>query len=241
MTADPGGTSADRAVTNELAGLLLQTNTFLELVGGVAALAVSTVPRASTCGILLAEGDRVYTVASADSLAGQLDEQQYALEVGPCLQALRTREVLEVEDFADETRWDGYPSIVLAHGIRSSLSTPMLAGDRALGVLNLYSDTAGTWAAQDRQLARLLSGQATIAVTGALRDFDQTSLSEQLREALQSRGVIDQALGVIMGQSRCDEQTAFGMLRSVSQRRNRKLRDVAADIVAGVSTPTPPA
>lgn len=228
------------SVPAEIAGLLLQTDTFLDVVQGVAELAARTVPRATTCGITLNEDDRVYTVASADALASLLDEQQYELDTGPCLHAMTAREVVEVQDFAAESRWGGYPQIALAHGIRSSLSVPMLAGDRSYGAVNLYSATAGSWDAASRQLAELIAGQATIAVTAALRSFDETSLSEHLRTALASRTIIDQALGIIMGQSRCDEATAFSMLRTVSQRRNTKLRDVAAELVAGVA-PAPPA
>lgn len=232
-----GDVAAIDPVPAEIAGLLLQTATFLDVVQGVAELAARAVPRATTCGITLNESDRIYTVASADALANLLDERQYELEVGPCLEALVSRETVQVEDFAAESRWDGYPQIVLAHGIRSSLSVPMVAGDRAYGAVNLYSDTTGTWDAASRQLAELITGQATIAVTAALRSFDETTLSEHLRTALRSRTVIDQAIGVIMGQSRCDADTAFAMLRTVSQRRNVKLRTVAAELIAGIDPP----
>ena len=46
--------------------------------------------------------------------------------------------------------------------------------------------------------------------------------------------MIEQAKGVIMGQNRCTEQEAFDLLVRASQSRNRKLRDIAADIVQGV-------
>jgi AmiR/NasT family two-component response regulator len=58
---------------------------------------------------------------------------------------------------------------------------------------------------------------------------------------LGSRAVIDQALGVIMAQQRCDSHEAFALLRHASQNRNRKLRDVATDVITGVSGKPPEA
>lgn len=53
----------------------------------------------------------------------------------------------------------------------------------------------------------------------------------QLREALRSRAVIEQAKGMLMARHRCDPDTAFGMLVAASRRDGRKLRDVAASMV----------
>jgi hypothetical protein len=90
---------------SELAGLLLSTQTFEDLVQGVAELSVRTVGSAATCGITLAQDGRVITVGSSDSLAIQLDEQQYEHHTGPCLEALKIGEVVEAVDLAVETRW----------------------------------------------------------------------------------------------------------------------------------------
>lgn len=221
----------------QLAGLLLDTRTFSDLLQGVTELGVRTVPRATTIGITLAERGRVYTVATADELATQLDERQYEQGTGPCLEAMQAMKVVQVDDFAAESRWGAYPSTALAHGIHSSRSIPMLVAEQSVGVVNFYSDAAGPWDPEDRRLSEPLAGQATVAVTAALRNFDEPSLADHLRVPLESRTVIDQAIGIIMGQSRCDATTAFAMLRSVSQRRNIKLRDVAAELVAGISAP----
>jgi AmiR/NasT family two-component response regulator len=69
----------------------------------------------------------------------------------------------------------------------------------------------------------------------------QNELTTQLEAALTSRATIDQAIGIIMGQNRCDADRAFDLLRAASQNRNVKLRTVAAEIVAAVSgkPPTP--
>lgn len=226
------------AALSELAGLLLSTESFEDLVQGVAELSVRIVEPAATCGIILAQDDRVFTVASADALACQLDEQQYEHGMGPCLQALAGGEVVEAVDLAVEDRWEAYPTIAMAHGILAILSTPLIVDGKPVGVLNLYARTPRAFSAVDRQLAELLAGQAAIAVTAALRHYDEVTLSDNLRIALSSRSVIDQAMGIVMAQRRCDPEEAFGTLRTISQRRNIKLRNIAAELVDAARRPS---
>lgn len=73
-----------------------------------------------------------------------------------------------------------------------------------------------------------------------LRQDQQSALNQQLEEALTNRSVIDQAIGLLMGQQRCAAPEAFDLLRQNSQHNNRKLRDVAADLITRV-TGMPPA
>ena len=235
--SQPGPVGVGSALS-ELAGLLLSTDSFEGLLQGVAELSVRVVEPAATCGITLAQDDRVITVASADALAGELDEQQYKHETGPCLQALACGEVVEAADLATEDRWDGYPVIAMAHGILAVLSTPLIVDDKPVGVLNLYARAARSFTAVDRQLAGLLAGQAAIAVTAALRHYDEVTLTDNLRIALSSRSVIDQAIGIVMAQGQCGPEDAFVTLRAISQRRNVKLRVVAADLVNATWCPS---
>src|SRR2546421_1777469 len=223
---------------SELAGLLLSTDSFEELLQRVAELSVWAIESVATCGITLAQDDRVITAASSDALARQLDEQQYEHDMGPCLQSLTSGEVVEAVDLAAEHRWGPYPTLAMAHGILSILSTPLIVDDKPVGVLNLYARTPRAFSALDRQLAELLAGQAAIAITAALRHYDEVTLSDHLPIALSSRSVIDQAIGIVMAQRRCDPEEAFATLRTISQRRNIKLRDIAAELVDATRRPS---
>lgn len=230
-----GPLSSDaRSALSELGALLLSTETTEELLQGIAELSVRALEGVTTCGITLGQDDRPRTVATADALAAELDEQQYQLDEGPCLQAMRTGEVVSVPDLAEEERWDGYPAIAMRHGINSMLSTPLMVDSLPVGVLNLYARAVGAFDSDDRQLAQLLADLAGTTVTAALRRHDELAMTENLRSALSSRAVIDQALGIVMAQQRCGPDEAFATLRTVSQRRNVKLRTVATEMVAAV-------
>lgn len=221
---------------SELAGLLLSTASFTELMQEVGELTVRTVQPAATCGITLSQEGRVFTVAAADELASQLDEQQYEIGDGPCLQALASGEVVDVPDLRTESRWDGYPTIAMGHGILAMHSVPLMVDGKPVGVLNVYARSPNAFGAVDQQLMQLLAGQAAIAVTAALRHYDEVTLSDHLRIALSSRSVIDQAIGIVMAQQRGTPEQAFAVLRTISQRRNIKLRVVAAGLVDTVGS-----
>lgn len=238
MTSDPSG--GDMAVSaTELQALLLSTAGIEEFLQKVADLAASRVTDGLSCGITLRPGGRPLTVASSDELAATVDEVQYGIDKGPCLHAMRTGEVVSVTDTAGEPRWAGFEVRAAAHGVGSSLSIPLIADDRQIGALNLYAPVAEAFGPAELRRAEGFAATASGALALAVRQAEQADLTEQLRAALASRAVIDQALGVIMAQERCTAAQAFEILRAASQNRNVKLREVAASIVTNISGEPP--
>jgi hypothetical protein len=79
--------------------------------------------------------------------------------------------------------------------------------------------------------------QPAVAEVAALRHYDEVTLSDHLRIALSSRSVIDQAVGIVMAHRQCGPEAAFATLRTISQRRNIKLRTVAGELVDNIKGP----
>ena len=236
-----GSNGLDQSAMAELAGLLMATKSFEDLMQQIAELAVRVVPGAATCGITFAEDGHVVTVASADPLARLLDEQQYELHQGPCLQAMATGMVVAALDLRHETRWDGYPARAVAYGVECVYSSPLTVGGRPIGALNMYAANAGAFDPVAQQIIAHLTATTTATITAALRHYDESTFTDHLRSALSSRSVIDQAMGIIMGMQRCTPNTAFDILRTASQHRNIPVRQVAADLVTKTSTGEPEA
>lgn len=226
------------AALTELAGLLLSSDTLELLLQGVAELSVRAVPTATTCGITIAPDGKPRTVASADALAAELDEHQYDRFDGPCLQSLRSGDVVSAPDLAVDERWGDYPISALRLGVRSVLATPLLVEAKPIGVINLYARAAHAFSEADLQVAGLLAGVAATTVAVAVRRHDELALTDNLRSALLSRSVIDQAIGIVMARTRCGPEEAFATLRTSSQRRNVKLRVIAAEVVSAVAGPS---
>ncbi len=235
-----GGAPGDVAASiTEMQALLLGTETIQEFLAELAGLAILTVGEGLSCGITMQPNGRPPTVASTDALAAQVDEVQYGLDQGPCLHALRTGTVVSIQDLASDQRWAAYAATALPHGIRSSLSLPLSQGSNSIGAFNLYSRVAGSFGQAATRRAERFVQNASGALSIAVRLADHVALTDQLRASLVSRAVIDQAIGVLMGQRRITAAEAFAILRTTSQNRNIKLRAFAAQIVEGASALPP--
>ncbi len=189
------------------------------------------------CGITVGRPNgqhEAYTLASSDTVSRQLDELQYTDGVGPCLEAWRTSGAVFVTDMGRETRWRDFPRHAAAVGVRSSMSYPLLSGDRCIGAINFYAFEPLAPQVDVQARAGVVAAVAAGALALALRLAERGDTIAHLRTALTSRSTIDQAIGILMAQQRCTARTAFDALRKASQGRNIKLRHVAAGIVASV-------
>ena len=210
----------------------------------VAQLAAGALGDGASCGITARYDPSPITVATSDSRAALADEEQYGAGEGPCLQAMWTGQVVDVPDQNADRRWEVYRKAALEHGVKCSLSLPLIVNGASTGALNLYQfDTPNSIGDKERYRADVFASQAATALTLALRFGEQDRVSNQVAEALRSRSTIDQALGILMAQQQCDAPAAFALLRHHSQTTNQKLRDVAARVVEGAtghapSTPT---
>jgi GAF domain-containing protein len=226
----------------ELQNLLLATGSMEDFLAEVAGLAARAVARDLSCGITLQENGRPLTVATSDARAAQVDEVQYEVDQGPCLHSMRHGHRVSIEDTIAGQRWGGFSVRAAANGIRSCLSLPLNA-DGIIGALNLYAPVPQAFGEAEILRAETFAASASGALAVAARQASAAVLTDQLRAALASRSVIDQALGIIMAQERCSSSRAFAILRAASQNRNVKLRDIAREIVTSVSgePPQPPA
>jgi hypothetical protein len=215
-----------------------------DLVGGdsilakVAWLTAGAVPGDASCAITV-RGDDFETAAS-DERGVRLDRAQYGGGKGPGLEAMSTGAPVDVHDQQADLRWNGYRDAALAHGVRCSLSLPLTVAGASAGVLNLYGfHTPGAFDSATRRDVEVFADLAATALVVAQQLRRQERLADQFAEAVRARAAVDQALGVLMAEEQCDVATAFAMLRHHSQTTNQKLRDVAAQVVAGATGHAP--
>jgi GAF domain-containing protein len=169
---------------------------------------------------------RLSTGRSSSETGSRLDRMQYDADEGPCLDALRDHVVVDCADLRAEDRWPSWrPQALAETAVRATLSVPLRTdGVTTFGSLNLYAERPGTFGADQRDTAQVLADSVAAAVSAG-REIDQLST------ALQSRTAIGQAEGILMERLGIDADQAFAYLRRVSQAQNRKLVQVAADIV----------
>jgi GAF domain-containing protein len=207
-----------------------------EVLGEVTAIAAGGIPGAESTSITMIRDDRGFTAAHFGAMALAADELQYERGYGPCLDAGRGNVVLRVDDMRTEPRWPDYAARVVETGVRSSLSVPLPYQGTSIGALNIYSSEVSAFAPAESLDAGLQVAEAiAVAVLNADAHAQLTEQARNMRLAMDSRAVIEQAKGVLMAQRHVDADQAFDILREASQRYNRKLRDIAAGIVASTT------
>ncbi|MYR42551.1 GAF and ANTAR domain-containing protein [Streptomyces sp. SID5910] len=196
--------------------------------------AVREVPGAVACSVTVRRADRLMTLAGSSGLPSGLDLRQYENGSGPCVDAAETGSPHYSPDLAEETRWPAYTEYALATGVRCVLALPLAVEGETGAALNLYGTEPGSLA-DGRETARTFAVRAGEAVGEAVRIERQRSSAADVRTALLSRSVIDQAVGILMARERIDAHRALERLRRASQHTNVKLRDLCDELVARAS------
>ena len=184
-------------------------------------------------GLLLSDEFGVLTlVASTSEETSLVELLQLESGQGPCVEAFRSGEVVEVTDVGSAGEaWPDFGDAALAQGFQSVLAVPMRLREDTIGTLNLFRATTGAMNPADIAIARGLADIATIGIMHerAVRESDLAR--EQLQHALNSRVVIEQAKGVIAQVHGVSMDDAFRTLREYSRNNNVALRDVADLVV----------
>ncbi|MFF5175650.1 GAF and ANTAR domain-containing protein [Micromonospora sp. NPDC000089] len=225
-TVDP----ADAFV--ELGRIRLDETNLEGMLQRVAELANRSIPGARDVSVTLIRGRAARTVTSTGELALRLDEWQYEQQHGPCLDASASGDHISVPDMAAEERWPVWAQRARAAGVASSLSIGLPIQQSVVGALNIYGDVPHAFDAAAVAAADGFAAYAAVALANAHLYDSAATLAGQMQEAMRGRAVIEQAKGIIMGQRRCSPDQAFTLLSKISQDSNRKVRDVAAALVA---------
>ena len=220
----------------ELGAILLDRTPLTAVMQRVADLARQTVPGADEASVTVVEGKRARSVAFTGSLAVQLDERQYAVGFGPCMDAALSGQVIRIDDTAAGSEaYPGYSEVARRAGVRSTLSIGLAVPHRAVGALNLYDLGGEAFDATSVDAAQVLAGHAAIALANSLAVESTRELAEQLQRAMASRAVIEQAKGVISAVRGVDPEQAFTLLSRRSQDTNRQLAELAGEVVVSAS------
>ena len=229
------GATSDRVVG--LAGALLDDDMLHELLQRLTVLANHTVAGAHSVSITVAEDGRYRTSNSSGPVALAIDEAQYRGDDGPCLEALRSTRQVRTGVGERHGRWPRFDEEAAQAGVTSVLSTALTrSGEGAVGALNIYAREAAAFGPHDERTAQLISEHAAILVERTLALLDSARLNDQLRQAVATREIIGEAKGILMESQHCTRDQAFDILRRASQRENRKLRELAEELVLRVES-----
>lgn len=194
----------------------------------ITALAVERLDGVEHAGITVVRRGRPTTPASSDDLPPRVDQAQYETGQGPCLDALHAHVVFTSQELGAETeRWPDFAPRAAELGVRSMLSYQLFVEDTTLGALNFYSTRPAAFDDAVQGAGSVFAAHAALALA-AVQEHEKVV---HLERALDTNRMIGAACGILMAQHRLTEQQAFDVLRTFSQHNNRKLREVADDVV----------
>src|SRR5215213_5024127 len=207
----------------ELALMVVDDNPPEPTLRRVAELAKQTLDGVEEVSLTVVEDGRARTV--------DLDERQYELGFGPCLDAAKTGQTIIVDSQEDDGPYREFARVAGGAGVRHIVSVGMPLGQSCIGGLNIYRTADTPYSSAFLEYAHVFAGHAAVAVANITSHAKAVNEATHLRKAMESRAVIEQAKGVIMARDKCTAQEAFDILTRISQQQNVKLRDLAHVII----------
>lgn len=188
---------------------------------------------ATEAGILLADSAGVlHVTASTNERTREIEEAQLGSSQGPCLDCYLSGQAIGVSDISTEAaRWPQFVALAQSRGFSAVHSAPLNVHGQTFGTLNLFSTGLVPFSDQDAALALALAQMATISVVQHKVLGDHKALTDQLRGALDSRILIEQAKGILAQRHGVPVDAAFSLLRNYARSTNSKLHDIADRIV----------
>jgi hypothetical protein len=224
----------DTSITEHLHELVLNSSDvedFLNELAQVSARNLSEPGDEILCAITLLRQRKAATVASSSPAAEAVARHEYKFNQTPSMTACTTQETVQVPDISDDGQWPDYSAALLGEGVRSVLALPFQLEGGTKAALLLYSGRPYRFEARMLKFAEDFVSQTSLALRLAVRFAHYSETAANLRATLESRTVIDMAVGIIMAQNRCSQQDAFEILKTASSTRNSKLHEVATVVV----------
>lgn len=178
--------------------------------------------------------------ASTGACARSFEELQCSHGEGPCVDALRWLRACRFDGSTVLGRWPRFASHASDQSVVSALSLPIVARGAGLGALTLYSRRSGKFDAVTAARLTVFARRAAVVISNARAYWDARRRCENLDQAMRSRATIDYATGILMANGGRTAEEAFQILVRASQRENRKLREIANDIVERAPLRRPP-
>jgi hypothetical protein len=239
-TSPPRPGPSGRGLTDDLitlAGTPDDDSTVPLLLNSITQFAADLLPPVSYASMTVRDKDAYATVAMSSEVALAVDEAQYADEVGPCLDALRTADPMALPQIDTTVKWPRFREAAHRLGLRASLSIPLFAGRGIpIAALNLYSrDTATMAPLCTAVLAAFESSGEHDAETrpdGLGPGPGPRQMVNGLIGAFEVRARIQRALGMIMAEEQTNVDFAYVILRSRAAAIALSLTAAAGSVLA---------
>jgi len=183
-------------------------------------------------GLMLAAGEHhLRNAAVSDDRMQHLEDLQIRHQEGPCITSFDDKVLVGAEDLTSDPRWPSFSRAAVERGVRAVLASPIPYNQDAVGVVAVLSLERHPWSAEAELALLAFTDLAALLIATMLMGEQQTVLAAQLQSALNSRAVIEQAKGVLIGQQGLSANAAYERIRAQARAERRKIAVVAAELV----------
>lgn len=172
-------------------------------------------------------------VYATDTVIDRLDDLQFVVGEGPCIDAYRYRFPVMAPDLASAEsagRWPGFAREATSAGAAAVFAFPLKVGAVPFGILELYRTTAGSLDEAQTATALLIVDDIVRVVLQELAAIELTPTATH-PTPLFGRGEIPQATGMVAVQLNVSIPEALAQLRAAAFAQNRTIQRVAEDII----------
>lgn len=233
-TSVPASQGDDEAgVARELTGLTEMAQA-LHVEGGrrctlqtVCELAIKVID-ADHASITVGNGDGFRSLAMTSELPETVHRLQGEIGEGPWPEPTDGHATYVAHDLSSDGRWPRFAEAAVHHaGVHSLISSRLFAKDNQVAFINAFAHRRNAFSDSDVAIFGVFAAHASVALQAA----EEQERADNLEIALRNSRRIGTAIGILMHGRRIDEASAFELLRRHSQHTNRKLADIADDVV----------
>jgi GAF domain-containing protein len=189
--------------------------------------------------LMLADDDQhLRNVATSDDRFAHLEELQIRHQEGPCIAAFEDKVLVGADDLERDRRWPAFSDAAVARKVRAVLASPLPYNQDAVGVVAVLSEQSRPWSAEGELALLAFTDLAALLIASMMQSQQQSELATQLQGALDSRRLIEQAKGVLMGRQGLSARSAYELLRAQARAERRKLAVVCAEVVENAAGPS---
>jgi hypothetical protein len=217
-----------------LADILAEDYDLVDLLHRLTSDCVRLLPIDEAALALADQPGHLSITAASGARSRELELCQLDWDEGPGPDCFRSRAPVDFPDLAAEARrWPRFTALARQHGFRAGHALPMRLRTETIGALILFYGAAGALPEGELTIAQALADAATIGVLADRALRERELLAEQLRSALDSRVIIEQAKGVLAERGGISTEAAFVALRRYARGTNQRLSSLARGVVDG--------
>ena len=182
--------------------------------------------------MLVDRGQVLRNLAASDLRAALLEELQAEHGEGPCVDAFDDKQPVSADDLAREARWPAFAPDAARRHLLAVLASPIPYSEQAVGVVAVFAAEPHPWTEAEREAIVAFTDLVALLILNAMEATERGRLAAELQVALDSRVVIEQAKGVLVGRHGLTTRQAFERLRRQARDQRRPLPEVARAVVS---------